>query len=101
MFWDLYQDSRIRQAEDKAATARHKIDRALDDVRSLEDKVEGLSVVCQALWELLSEHTACTEDLFQAKLEELHQNADANGNCRKCGRKKTKRSSNCPYCGIA
>ena len=101
MFWDIFQDSRIREAEDKVDRTRHKMDQAEEDVKSLEEKVDGLSIVCQALWELLTEHTRCTDELFQAKLQELHMAADANSNCKRCGTMKTKRSSNCPYCGVA
>lgn len=101
MFWDMYQDSRIRQTENKAASIRHEMDQAVEVIKANEKRLETLTVACQALWELLLEHTTCDEEVFQAKIDEIQRRSQADTNCKRCGRKKSKRTSNCSYCGVA
>ena len=100
MFGDPNLDSRIYEVEGKAERARHGLERAKGDVNELAKKVDDLSVVCQALMELLHEHTSCTAEQFQMKVEELKELAESQSKCAQCGRMKSKRNNNCPYCGV-
>ena len=100
MFGDPNLDIRINAAERKADRARQEIDRTEGDVNALRKKVSDLSVVCRALMELLQEHTPCTAEQIQIKVRQLEELAASESKCTQCGRMKSKRSNNCPYCGV-
>ena len=73
----------------------------------LEDKVDSLSLTCQALWEILRDRTKLTEEELLAKISEIDMRdgrADGKmgakgGPCSKCGRVLNKRHLRCLYCG--
>jgi ribosomal protein S27AE len=77
------------------------------DVRSLEERLDELSLACAAMWELLEEKTSLThEDLF-AKVREIDlRDGTADGKvtktvkkCPDCGRTMSTRHKKCLYCG--
>ena len=100
MFGDPNLDIRINEVERKADRAGRGIDRTEGDVNELRKKVGDLSVVCRALLELLQEHTPCTAEQIQIKVQQLEELAASESKCTQCGRMKSKRSNNCPYCGV-
>jgi len=100
MFGDPNLDIRITEAGRNAERARHGMERNTDNVKALEKKVDSLSVVCLALMELLHEHTSCTDEQFQIKMDELKERSVTESKCKQCGRMKSTRTDNCPYCGV-
>ena len=113
MFWELYQQSRIREANKAARVASRNASRAANNtqqmahsMRMLEDKIDSLSLTCQALWELLRDRTKLTEDELRAKISEVDLRdgrADgkmtSSGPCSECGRVLNQRHMRCLYCG--
>ncbi|MBL8520161.1 MAG: hypothetical protein JNK75_05765 [Betaproteobacteria bacterium] len=109
--FDLYQQKRIWDAEAKADNAgrdaAHASERVATEVRRLEAKIDGLALICEALWELLRERTQLTDDDIRKKMQEIDlRDGVADGKitsvateCRKCQRKTFTRNPVCMYCG--
>jgi hypothetical protein len=84
---------------------------ALDDelilIRHLERRLDLLTVLCQAQWELLQEKTGLTEEDLAAKIDEVdRRDGAADGRmgtaisgCTSCGRPGNARRAVCLYCG--
>lgn len=107
MFWELYQQRRIIEANETASRASSNAQKVSYSIQMLEDKVDSLSLTCQALWEILRDRTKLTEEELLAKISEIDMRdgrADAKmgakgGPCSKCGRVLNKRHLRCLYCG--
>lgn len=114
LFWELYQQSKIREANKRATVASRNASRAAQNaqqvshsIRMLEDKIDSLSLTCQALWELLRDRTKLTEEELCAKISEIDlRDGQADGKmgvkggpCSKCGRVLNQRHLRCIYCG--
>ena len=107
MFWELYQQRRIHAADRRAGRAHQKADQTMAYIERLEGKVESLALSCQSLWELLRDNSNLTEQQLEAKMEEIDirdgrldgKLSKAIETCPKCGRKTSRRRSNCLYCG--
>lgn len=73
----------------------------------LEDRLDRLTLVCQALWELLKERGELTEEDLATKIGEIDLRDDrADGkiskqikHCPKCDRIMSPRHQKCMYCG--
>ncbi len=48
LFYDLYQNGKIHTAEIKAGIAKDAAKRAEEEVRDLRQRVDGLTLACQA-----------------------------------------------------
>jgi hypothetical protein len=76
-------------------------------MRELEERVESLSLICQAMWELLRERTDATEEMLIEKVQELDmQDGKLDGRrtkevtyCVECHRPLSKYHQRCMYCG--
>ena len=109
MFWELYQQSKIHEANDTATRAESKAHNVKYEIRRLEDKIETLAMTCQALWEIVRERTNMTDDELVAKVSEIdRRDGAADGkmgrsgrSCEKCGRVLNKGREKCMYCGAA
>ena len=107
MYWELYQQSVIRQAQSAADRASSRSDQVEIQLRQLESKVNSLALACQSLWEIVQEHTDINRDQLIAKMEEIDlRDGVKDGRitpkakpCSKCGRQTSKRRPKCIYCG--
>lgn len=110
MLWDLIQQYQIGQLG-------QKIDRTNDDMAAdaanvtaavrLNDKVDRLMLLCQAMFELMQQTTGVTEAQLQAKLAEIHQREGLAGGlmtpkgkpCPRCGAIMPPQFGGCQFCG--
>jgi len=100
----------IRRAMHAEDVARRSQTKATDaDFRAvrLEARVDRLSMICAALWDLVKENADLTEeDLFQ-RIEDIDLRdgvldgkvARETTTCVQCGRVMSARHSQCLYCG--
>src|SRR5262245_48274139 len=94
LFIEAHQYQRINAAENKAASAKDVADRMRYEVRDLHRKIDGLTLACQALWEILRAQTGMNSDLLLAKIQEIDlRDGKFNGKitgkvlqCHGCGR---------------
>lgn len=76
-------------------------------IRSLEEKIDKLALICRAMWEILGTHADISEDDLLKKVEEIDlRDGKLDGKllqdakrCRNCGRMLSKRHRTCLYCG--
>ncbi len=61
MIWEVYQQSKIAEAKQAANDAQAKASGQAYDITSIHQKLELLSLSCQAMWELLRDHSDLTE----------------------------------------
>ena len=107
LFYDLYQSGKIYAAETQASSAKHTAKRAEEEVRDLRQRVDGLTLACQALWEVLRAHTGLTDDAILRKMEEVDlRDGKVDGkiapkpiSCTRCARTTNATRPNCIYCG--
>jgi hypothetical protein len=107
LLWEFQQQRGITAASSSAAKAGSKATQAQIQVRQLEDRLDKLSLICMAMWQLLSEQTALTEEQLMARIAEIDlQDGKADGKvsktvaqCRQCGRVMSRTHSSCMYCG--
>jgi len=104
MFWDLNHQLLINQTrmENADASSRMELSRLdlEEKIKDLHDRVETLTVACQAMWELLSEDANIGESRLARKIEEVDARASAMVDCAGCGRpNNSSRHRTCLYCG--
>ena len=92
-----------RFAANEAIVNRHKIGRELS---SIDDRTDRLVMLCEAMWELLSETTDLTEEDLQDRFIEIDER-DGRKNFRRqrvahgceCGAKVPPVRVSCQFCG--
>jgi hypothetical protein len=106
LFMGLHHSHQIRSAEKSAGRAASRAAEAKRDARWLEDRVDRLTLVCAAMWELVRDRTELTEADLLAKVEEVDlRDGQADGKikrvkrCPKCDRVMNPRHAKCLYCG--
>jgi hypothetical protein len=110
MLWDLIQHYQIGQLDAKldrlqGASSEESIAREAN--KHLVDRVEGLALVTQALFELLQETTGVSEEKLRAKVTEIDlRDGQADGRmtrkakkCPKCDAMMSPRFGRCLFCG--
>jgi ribosomal protein S27AE len=93
----------VRQSAEAAGAARSAERKAAD----LEEQVDKLTLVCAALWDLVKEKTALTEEDLIARIAVVDaRDGVADGKithkarpCEQCGRSVAARHYKCLYCG--
>lgn len=82
---------------------------ALSAISELEEKVDRLSLICHALFEELQRATGYSETRLKEKMIEIDlRDGKRDGKfdpitgvmCPDCGRRVTKKRSNCFWCGV-
>ena len=107
MLWDVYQQQQIGQAQRTAISASQKNINLSERVDRLEDQIDSLAIVCQAMWELLSEHLTDPIDQLNEKVHEIDlRDGKLDGkmrrvetSCAQCNRSLHARHRHCMYCG--
>lgn len=103
----IYQHRKIQEAEAQASQAINKTEKLISDFQKLENRVETLSLTCQALWELLRESNHFTEEQVMQKMQEIDlRDGVVDGKigqqvvvCPKCKRNSNSKRKVCLYCG--
>jgi hypothetical protein len=103
LFWHLYQQRRIRQAEDTASEARHSVRDQELAVTELEWQVERLTIVVIALAEILRDRHGTPVEVIEAKMQEVERRGATlrprPKRCSECGRLSSPGHTNCMFCG--
>ena len=105
--FDVYQQGKINEAQQQAARAANKADRFADDIKSLERRLDRMTLATQALWEMLRDAGHLAEDALLAKMQEIDlRDGSADGKitrtitvCPQCGRNSNSKRLECLYCG--
>jgi len=108
--WDVFQHGKIAAAsgaaEDAKRDARHADTRLHAEVLRLESKIDGLALICQALFEILRDKGGVTQDEVDARMKEIDlRDGRADGRirgqptkCPQCKRIAHTRQRVCMYC---
>lgn len=108
LIWKMQQQRDIASAQGAAAQAKSDLGRANLNIRGLEDTVEEISAITQALCELVQARLGITDAELLAKMDEIKhrevskaQNAPAApaACCSKCARPLGAKVARCLYCG--
>jgi len=94
-------------AEKRANEAMSKVQQAEQDFKRLQEQVEKLTLICMAMWSLIKEKTALTEQDLENRVHEIDlSDGVADGRvqtqvreCPQCGKTLSKRLQRCMYCG--
>ena len=107
VFWELKQEGKISGAKADASVATHQAKNARNAVFDLENKIDKLSLICQAMWSLIKDKTDLTEedlvkrvidiDLKDGKLDGKYSNPIVK--CKKCDAAISHRFKKCLFCG--
>ncbi len=107
MIWEGYQQVKIDSAQRAAHLAESKADRFAYDIADVQKKLERLSLSCQAMWELLRDHSELDEQDIENKILEIdNRDGRVDGKistqqkkCPSCNRPTTSRRNMCVICG--
>ncbi len=109
-FMDLYHHHRFKQAQSQVnrVAGEQAFARAAqrDDINALHDRLDRLTMLCEAMWMLLKDETGYTEEDLEARLYDLDM-SDGSRDQRKrtvpqrcgCGAMVHPRSTRCVFCG--
>lgn len=107
--FDIYQQRQIRHHSraltQTAETASLNRKRASEESGLVEERIERLTLLCEAMWELLSEATDLTTEDLVAKVAELdQQDGLVDGRIQRqatncvCGAKVNPKARLCQFC---
>jgi len=96
-----------RAAQQTASDARSQARDASTSVHYLEEEVDRLKLICEAMWTLIKENTKLTDEDLVAVMAQLDlSDGQADGKkktgpaiCPKCDRPNSRRHDMCIYCG--
>jgi hypothetical protein len=107
LIWDLTQQRDISVAQSDASDARQRANEGIRRSDDLGERVERLALLCQSMWELLSERAGVTKhELVEKVLEVDARDGHQDGRmrqrvleCPKCKSKVASRRPKCIICG--
>jgi len=104
-FYDFLHHVRIGSTQNVSAQANARSYQNQSNIKIVEDKVDSLALICQAMWELLEERGLSSEELAK-KIEEIDlRDGEISGkistvsHCPDCKRKLGKKLNQCFWCG--
>lgn len=110
-FWDMLQRRGSILSAERSARARQEAVRADEELHGeilkLESKVNALALVCEAMWELLSEKTGLDAGDISRKMDEIDSRDGRRdgrmitrpSDCQRCLRPIQAGQDKCIYCG--
>jgi hypothetical protein len=107
LLWDLSQQQQISSVRDSVHDAKLRANEGIHLTGEVEERVERLALLCQSMWELLSERCQVTKnDLLKKVLEVDLRDGRENGKmdervieCPRCKGKVASRRPKCILCG--
>lgn len=107
VFWEAQQNQNIARAGSEANQAKSQVQNLQRQVLHLSDRVERLSIACQALWELLRDKTDLQDDDIRSKMLEIDlRDGELDGKmtrriieCATCKQRGNSARTTCLYCG--
>ena len=102
---DLHQQQRLNQQGKDLGKVQRSAEQSSEMLEKLVQKVDTLTAICKATWELLQAETDLTEaDLLEKMKAQLAQKAGASPQadvrvCAKCSRNNKAGRKTCMYCG--
>ena len=107
LFMHMHQQMGVAEAQRSAQSAKNRAGRAESRLIAMDEKIERLSLACQALWELLRDSTEITEEDILNTMSEIDiRDGVADGKittvvllCPGCGRRGNSKRTTCLYCG--
>ena len=107
LIWDYMQERQIADNRTAAELAAAKADGVRGQSQQLERDIQSLSLACQAMWELLRDHSDLTENDLKAKILEIDaRDGVIDGrmgakvvDCPHCGQKTSTKRGSCVFCG--
>jgi hypothetical protein len=106
--WDWLQQEQIGDAQARVSAARFDAKAALAQIEQLEQRVDRLALLCQAMFEEMQRTAGFSESRLKERILEIDLRdgkrdgrlAPSVGNkCPDCGHVVTKARSNCFWCG--
>ncbi len=105
LYWSMSRPDTV--ARTASARAEAKASNVQDQIRVMQDNVDRLSLLCQAMWELVSEKTNLTEQDIEEKVMQIDlRDGSLDGkmgrsqrHCPQCNRNLHRRHDKCLYCG--
>jgi hypothetical protein len=93
--WNLLQQRQLRDLNSRISSVTTRDGVARDTAFRLEDKVDKLTLVCQAMFELLHETSGISEDQLKKKIVEIDgRDGEVDGRI-------TPKLNKCPACDAA
>ena len=111
--WDVFQQAQNQSASEAAEAAkrdvRHTDERLHNEVLRLESKIDGLAMICQALFEILRDKGGISQEEVEEKIREIDLRdgredgriAGRPTECPQCRRPAHTRQRVCMYCSAA
>ena len=107
LFWELKQDARISGAEANVSAASIEAQNARQAVSYLENKIDKLSLICQAMWSLIQEKIDLTEEDLVKRVTDIDlEDGNLDGRytnpvvkCKKCDAAISHQFKKCLFCG--
>ena len=113
MPWDLRQDSRRKGLAGEIFASREDTQLILEKITDpIDSRVNKLALICEAMWQLLKEHTDLNEadleerivelDMMDGRLDGKLNRAAAQGPpqiCPECGARIPNKFNRCQFCG--
>ena len=107
IFWEFQQQAKIHNANADASRARQTAQKADDRIRELEKRIDRISLVSQAMWELIRDNTGWSDEDIFARISEIDlRDGVRDGkmgakviDCPNCKGKINSRKGYCMICG--
>src|SRR3954471_20847997 len=109
IFRDMGQDRRIRDIQERASESHSLAKDASERIQELERRVDRLTLVCAALWEMLRDSGKLTEEDLAAQVAIIDaRDGKVDGRmgshvivCPGCKKPMMRSQPRCIYCGEA